>query len=858
MATIREALKTAAENHRAGQLQLAEHICHQVLQVVPDHSDALHLLGVIAYQSGNYAFAVDYITRAIAVNPNHAGLHNNLGEAYRATLQFEEAEACYRRSVEIEPEFAQAHNSLGIALQEQGRLDDAAASYRRALEIKPHLVEAQSNLGNVFIEQGKRDEAIASYNRALKVNPDFADGHFNLGNALQQQGDIEQALASYRRAIELDENLAEAHNNLGNLLREQKNLEQAADHYKRALEIDPGYAEAHNNLGGVFREQGELTAAMSCYDLALQAKPDYAEAIVNMGITFSDQGEPGRAMACYRRALEINPECVDALISLGNAFQEQGNSKRAVASWQRALEVKPESPEAHNNLGNAFKAQGELGQAIACYTRAIGLKSDYADAHNNLGSVFEEQEKLDQATASYRRALEIEPRQAIWELRIATLCPAVFQTNKEIDEYRRQLLDDLTRFQKSDFRFEVGSLLTSGSEPPFNIMYHGRDDRPIKEACAAIFRGRFSQQTPISRRSVPRIGFCVTRAHEAAFLRCMKGVIERLDHQSFEVVIICSRAAAAGIRNAIPDEAIGILAVASRLELFVESVRSENFDLLYYWEVGSDSANYFLPFFRLAPVQCTGWGVPTTSGISQVDYFLSSELVEPEDANQHYTETLIQSNTLLTYQVRASVPESARNRKDFGFTPQQHVYLCAQNIRKFHPDFDPILAGILREDKAGVVAITEDRHGYGGSDLRRRLSMTMPDVTDRIVFLPPRPYPDYLALLRSADVLLDPLYFGGAITSYDALSLNKPVVTLPTQFARGRYTLGCFRKMGLTNCVASTPEEYVTIAVRLGTDADFRKDVTRLIEEKSDVLFEDAQAVREYERIFRDLISRSS
>ena len=96
--------------------------------------------------------------------------------------------------------------------------------------------------------------------------------------------------------------------------------------------------------------------------------------------------------------------------------------------------------------------------------------------------------------------------------------------------------------------------------------------------------------------------------------------------------------------------------IPSRFDQIVERVRDGRFAVLYHWEIGSDVTNYFLPFFRLAPIQCTGAGLPDTSGIPQVDYFLSSDVCEPERAERNYTERLIRSRSLLTWQERMELP----------------------------------------------------------------------------------------------------------------------------------------------------------------------------------------------------------
>ncbi len=116
MQTIPEALAIAVRHHQAGRLHAAHHIYEQILAVAPDQPDALHLLGVVAFQTGKHEMAIRYIGRAVQLQGNAAIYHNNLGEAYRAAGRIPEAVACYRRAVELQPDYAEAHNNLGVAL----------------------------------------------------------------------------------------------------------------------------------------------------------------------------------------------------------------------------------------------------------------------------------------------------------------------------------------------------------------------------------------------------------------------------------------------------------------------------------------------------------------------------------------------------------------------------------------------------------------------------------------------------------------------------------------------------------------------------------------------------------------------
>ena len=274
--------------------------------------------------------------------------------------------------------------------------------------------------------------------------------------------------------------------------------------------------------------------------------------------------------------------------------------------------------------------------------------------------------------------------------------------------------------------------------------------------------------------------------------------------------------------------------------------------------MGTDATNYFLPYLRLAPVQCTSWGIQVTSGIPELDYYLSSELAEPPGAAEHYTEELILASTLLTYQRRAVPPQQPRDREFFGLAAEQHIYLCAatwkipSGFRSDPRGHSPPRPTGLGGNHGGPV--WRRRHAR---QLRERFAANLGDVAQRVVFVPFQPTADYLSLVAAADVLLDPLHFGGVNSTYDGLSLNQPIVTLPGHFQRGRYTLACYRKMGISDCLADSAEQYVEIAVRLATEPDFRREVVERIRQASPLLFEDSEAVREHERIFGQLIEAS-
>jgi len=472
----------------------------------------------------------------------------------------------------------------------------------------------------------------------------------------------------------------------------------------------------------------------------------------------------------------------------------------------------------------------------------------------NLGAALAGQDRIAEAGDAYDAAGWRRPAEPRWPIRIAALCPAIFPSNEAIDRYRIGL-EAVLDANRGGVRLPPESA-TSGIHPSFNLAYHGRDDRALKAKFAAVFRHNFPPRDFPPRQDGPlRIGFFDARPQASMFLRCTGGIVERLDPDRFRVVLFAPERGIRPLKAAIRRPDADFVAVPERLPQAADCIAAARCDVLYHWQVGSDPLNYFLPFARPAPVQCTSWGTHTTSGVPAVDYYLSSELIEPPGSQEQYTEDLVPLATLPTYHLPIARPDPPAARAEFGLPDGAHLYLCLQRLQKFHPDFDPMLADSLRRDPKGIVVALKDRHGYAAGHLAARLAATIPDVADRVVLLPREAHAAYLRLLSLADAVLDPPHYGSGGTAYDILGMGLPLVTLPGDRHIARYALGCYRKMGVTDLVAESPEHYAELAVRVATDGDYRADVTGRIEAASLVLFEDMEAVREHERFFEQAVA---
>lgn len=178
--SIEQWIDTALQHHHAGRLREAEMLYRKALAARPDHPDALHLLGFIAYQCGRHDQAIELISAALRVCPDAADFHNHLGLVFAAQGRIADAGDAYRNALQRTPDFPEAHNNLGILLRDAGRLADAEAHYRAAIAARPSFVDAWNNLGNVYRDRGDVRDALDAYRTALRLQPDFAAAHSNV------------------------------------------------------------------------------------------------------------------------------------------------------------------------------------------------------------------------------------------------------------------------------------------------------------------------------------------------------------------------------------------------------------------------------------------------------------------------------------------------------------------------------------------------------------------------------------------------------------------------------------------------------------------------------------------------------
>lgn len=404
--TLEEQQQVAAL-YQAGDLPGLEQASCVLVEKYPQSDFAWSVLGTALQAQGKDAF--DALQKTVALAPQDAVAHSNLGNAWQARGEHALAIACYQRALQLDQHLVEALCNMASALQALGQLTDAEHAFRQALALRPEYAKAHFNLGNTLRALGRLDEAVVSFEQAMALLPGDIDVLGNLGNALLDLGRSEAAATVYRQVLAINPALSIGHGNLGAALHNLAQFEAAEASFRTALALTPDDASVWNALGNCLESQQQLGEAVNCYRQAIRSQADFFAAHSNLGRALTSLKKFPEAVASFRSALAAQPDNLDRLHQLGYALQANQEFEEALLTHQQAIKIAPDDPFSHAALGNCLKQMRRFDAACAAYRQAIALAPELVSLQNDLALTLQASGDYTAAVAMYRHALTIAP-----------------------------------------------------------------------------------------------------------------------------------------------------------------------------------------------------------------------------------------------------------------------------------------------------------------------------------------------------------------------------------------------------------------------------------------------------------------
>ncbi|WP_170789179.1 tetratricopeptide repeat-containing sulfotransferase family protein [Ruegeria lacuscaerulensis] len=409
--SVQEAFSLAMAQYQKGALAQAVPLLSKIIAAAPKHADAHHILGLIAFQTGQTDAAIQAVERAVQLRPDSVQYLANYTEILRSAGRLDQARAAGEQAVRLAPGHAAAQSNLGLVHYDLEDLEKARAAQERALALSPDLDRALNNLGSIARDQGDRAKAAKLYRQALRLQPASSETANNLISVLIELEDVAAARSVAEAHAETAPRDAELRRNFGRIALLECNLDEAEKAFRAAISLDGTKTESYVGLSQVLFEKNHPKLALIEAVQALKLDPESAVACHQMALVQAHLGDENSARALYAKALAIKPDMTSSRLALGHLAMEQGDFDAARDAFTAAAETSDDPLSAQIALArlNKITEDSPVFQALeAALTKAAEMLPQKAVSYRfAMGECYEKLQRYDEAFAQFEAGAQL-------------------------------------------------------------------------------------------------------------------------------------------------------------------------------------------------------------------------------------------------------------------------------------------------------------------------------------------------------------------------------------------------------------------------------------------------------------------
>ncbi|MCK1388111.1 tetratricopeptide repeat protein [Bradyrhizobium sp. 21] len=674
---------------------------------------------------------------------------------------------------------ADAVLSAAAAAYGQGKYAETEALCREILKALPDHVDAMHLLGMCAHDGRRLEEAQELLERVIALDPRLHDAHNNLATVHFDLGNYEQARRCQERAIALKPNFAVALTNLGNTLMHLGQYEQALEMHERAIKLKPDYADALCNRGMVEIVLGQITRAKESFDRALLFQPRHAEAIVGQGMVSSELRHYEEAAAKFATALAIKPGAPRILAQRGRLSYELQRLEPALADFEAALAISPKLELALRGKAQTCLVMGKTAQAMAAATTLIERNPRSEMGMALMGFAYSNQGDMDAAIEYLDRALELRPDYG------DAIRGKIF-----LEDYRAEADFVVQQAVRKSWWDQIGSKLPRRELPKRPL---DPDKRIVVGYVAAEFR-----------------------QHSAGLT--LLPVLRNHDHAKFEIICYYSWPGAdeyTAMFKSLADVWVDAWGLSD--DELADRIQADNVDILIDVS-GHTTGNRLQCFARKpAPIQATGFGHATGTGMPTMDYVLADPIFIPPSARHLFAEKIYDLPCLITMEPVTNLQPSELPMLRNGYV----TFGVFNRIYKISDDAIRVWSRIMREVPGSKIVL---KHSLLDDPLLRdslvARFVAQGIAEEDIICLGTTSRDDHLMAFDKIDISLDTFPQNGGISTWESLYKGVPVVAKLGIGASSRAGASIVAAVGLGDWVAEDDDGYVEIARKFASQPE--------------------------------------
>ena len=579
---------------------------------------------------------------------------------------------------------------------------------------------------------------------------------------------------------------------MGNKLEDAGDFEQALRCYTEALRATPNYGKAHINVGNALRRLGRLDEAIASMTSAVQSARNSAPAHFNLGATLAASGNHAAAEHELREALRLEPSMAEAAVVLADLFESMGRPSDAENELNTALSIRPDYAGAALNLGLLYLRQDRLDRAEGALMRAKAMTGAPPSVNAAVGTLYLKTGRYSDADRALRSALEQDA--TLHDARSALL----FLCNLDGGRDAQTIFDE-----------------------------HVRNAAEIAKATGTPYSNWANVAEPGRRL---RIGYVSADFGQHPIGLFIRPVLERHNRARFDVYCYSNSKRVDEVTRALEQLVKHWRIVVGEDDVFfADQICRDEIDILVDLS-GHTAGNRLRLFARHpAPIQVTWLGYLNTTGLPTMDYRICDSHTEPADSDRFHTERLYRMpHSQWCY---SPVHNVSPVRTPHVQEPEALVFGSFNQYMKISDSCLRLWCRILAQMPRATLKVWDVPLGRTQELFRRRLAGLQIDP-DRVAIHGRASILEYLRAIADVDIALDTFPYNGATTTLDTLWMGVPLVALRGDRGAARSSYSILQSMRCTELIASSPDEYVELNVRLAKDASWRTELRSTLRNK--------------------------
>ena len=769
---------------------------------------------VLMFNQKEFQRALDNAKKLLKTYKKSLLLNKIAGFCTSELGQHDSALFYFKRMAKIDPKSAEAYFFIASILTVKQQLDDAIKNLQLAFDLDPSFFQAAYNLGCKLIEVQKPERAIKPLEVAVNLEPENLPAKVNLGIALFRSGALRDADHVLTELIDTHPESFEACLNLGLVKLDIGELHEAIQAFEAAERIRPKVPQTSYGLGVAYKSLDKHHEARKYLKIAIDNGGAFEAAMLQLAGLELDEGNLQESQVLLEKILLVNSNNHKAKIRLAENYRKQRHHNLAIQILGSIPTKASESYVAKRILAQIYFEIHRYNEALSLYESFVADEPKDWETLYNIGLILSRMGQSHEALLTFEQAFIINPKSDVVTSRL------IYQQKINCDWKDTDLA--LSRLESLGIKDDAIS--------PFIALSF--EDNPKRQQLRSINYARHSlgkSQKQLQRKHASdpqriRVGYFSGDFYDHPLLDLFQGVLREHNKEKFDVRVYSYGPVKTGQSRALAQKNVeSFLDVESWTDQgILDHLAANPLDIAVDLSGYTEFSRTEILAARVAPVQISHLGFPSTTGADFIDYLIADKTLVTTETRDFYTEKLIfMPNSFQPNDIKRSVISEPTTRAQNNLPDDGIVFCCFHNSYKISENVFDIWLRVIGCIDESVLWLS-DLNSAAALNLKARATSKGIDP-DRLIFAPKLAKHQHLERLQHADLFLDTFNVNAGANASDALWSGVPVLTkIGNQFA-ARMAASLNKNTGLSQLITETADAYEALAIELGSDPDLLK-----------------------------------